>query len=407
MAQNPVAMAPYSATEVAFLMVASQQAVLCCGWLAGAALMRESRRAALNWALYAALSALSLVLFVVSVKPGIEPVRAAANLCIVVSLIALQRGVWAFFGRARPWRWHGAVLVLALVTTVYGLDPTYGAWRVMIISGALSALCLSTAWDLQREARSRMELRWGAVLSVPLLLGGLIFGLRAGRALISPGTIVAEVAADSGLNVGAAFGYLVIALVFQLTLVALVVTRGVVELRRSSRFDELTGLLNRRAMQESLEDQLQRSRRLGETFSVLMLDADHFKAINDVQGHAAGDRALQHLATLLAAQMRDIDRVSRWGGEEFVVLLPGAGFAQAHDVAERLRERVQSLPPRWQDQPVPLTLSAGVSEWGGADDQLDTLLARADAALYRAKAAGRNRVEGEPPPGAQRVSVVR
>ncbi|TXC65296.1 hypothetical protein FSC37_01765 [Piscinibacter aquaticus] len=87
-------MPSYSATEVAFLMVASQQAVLAFGWLAGAALMVESRRAALNWAAYAALSALSLVLFVVSVKPGIEPVRAAANLCIVVSLIALQRGVW-------------------------------------------------------------------------------------------------------------------------------------------------------------------------------------------------------------------------------------------------------------------------------------------------------------------------
>ena len=397
----------YSATEVAFLMVASQQAVLALGWLAGAALMNESRRAALNWAAYAALSALSLVLFVASVQPGIEPVRAAANLCIVVSLIALQRGVWAFFGLPRGWRWHAAVLAVAVSVTILGLDPQQGAWRVMFISGSLSALCLSVAWDLQREARARMELRWGVVLAIPLLAGGLIFGLRAARALLSPGTIVAEVAADSGLNVAAAFGYLVIALVFQLTLVALVVTRGVVELRRSSRYDALTGLLNRRAMQEALDEQAQRSRRLGEPFSVLMLDADHFKAVNDVQGHAAGDRALQHLGTLLAAQMRDIDRVGRWGGEEFVVLLPGASLGQAREVGERLRERVQALPLRWQDQAVPLTLSAGVSQWSEAGDDLGALLARADAALYRAKAAGRNRVEVEPPPGSARVSVVR
>jgi diguanylate cyclase (GGDEF)-like protein len=252
-----------------------------------------------------------------------------------------------------------------------------------------------------------MELRWGAVLAVPLLAGGLIFGLRAARALVSPGTIVAEVTADSGLNVAAAFGYLVIALVFQLTLVALVVSRGVVELRRSSRYDALTGLLNRRAMQEALEEQVQRARRFGEPFSVLMLDADHFKAVNDVQGHAAGDRALQHLGTLLAAQMRDIDRVGRWGGEEFVVLLPGAPLAQAREVAERLRERVQALPLRWQDQAVSLTVSAGVSQWGEGGDELAALLARADAALYRAKAAGRNRVEGEPPPGTARVELVR
>lgn len=397
----------YSATEVAFLMVASQQAVLALGWLAGAALLSESRRAALNWAAYAALSALSLVLFVVSVKPGIEPLRAVANLCIVVSLIALQRGVWAFFGLPRGWRWHAAVLAVAVAVTVLGLDPQHGAWRVMFISGSLSALCLSVAWDMQREARARMELRWGVVLAVPLLAGGLIFGLRAARALLSPGTIVAEVAADSGLNVAAAFGYLVIALVFQLTLVALVVTRGVVELRRSSRYDALTGLLNRRAMQEALDEQAQRSRRLGEPFSVLMLDADHFKAVNDVQGHAAGDRALQHLGTLLAAQMRDIDRVGRWGGEEFVVLLPGASLGQAREVGERLRERVQALPLRWQDQAVPLTLSAGISQWSESGDDLGALLARADAALYRAKAAGRNRVEIEPPPGTPRVSMVR
>ena len=401
------AVSTLSATEIAFLMVACQQAVLGCGWLAGAALMPEARRAALHWALYAALSAVSLVLFVVSVKPAIEPLRALANLCIVLSVIVLQRGVWAFFGCERPWRWHLLVLLATATVTVVGLDPAQGAWRVAIISGSLSALCVSVGWDLQREARARMELRWGAVLAVPLLLGGLVFGLRAARAIVSPGTIVAEVTADSSLNVSAAFAYLVIALVFQLTLVALVVTRGVVDLRRSSRFDALTGLLNRRAAQQALEDEVQRSRRLGEPFSLLMIDADRFKAINDSQGHAAGDRALQHLGTLLNAQMRDIDRVGRWGGEEFVVLLPGATLPQALEVAERLRERVQALPPRWQDEVLPLTLSIGLAQWGGAGDELAALLERADAALYRAKEAGRNRVETEPPAGTPRVSVVR
>lgn len=400
-------MPSFSATEIAFLMVACQQLVLAFGWLAGAALMADARRAALHWALYAALSAVSLVLFVVAVKPGIEPLRALANLCIVASLVVLQRGVWAFFGCPRPWRWHALVLAAAGTATGYGLDPANGAWRVAVVSGALSALCLSVAWDLQREARARMELRWGAVLSVPLLLGGLVFGLRAGRAMISPGTIVAEVTADSALNVSAAFGYLVIALVFQLTLVALVVTRGVVELHRASRYDALTGLLNRRAAQVALEDEVQRSRRLGEPFSLLMIDADHFKAINDVQGHAAGDRALQHLGTLLSAQMRDIDRVGRWGGEEFIVVLPGTPLAQALEVAERLRERAQALPPRWQEHALMLTVSLGVSQWAGPSDELPALMARADAALYRAKANGRNRVEVEPPPGALRVGVVR
>ncbi|MBL0092967.1 MAG: GGDEF domain-containing protein [Piscinibacter sp.] len=400
-------MPSFSATEIAFLMVACQQAVLAFGWLAGAALMVESRRAALHWALYAALSAVSLVLFVVSVKPGIEPLRALANLCIVVRWWCCSVACGPSLPAPDPGYGMPPCLPPPAPPPWYGLDPANGAWRVAVVSGALSALCLSVGWDMQREARARMELRWGAVLSVPLLLGGLVFGLRAGRAMVSPGTIVAEVTADSALNVSAAFSYLVLALVFQLTLVALVVTRGVVELRRASRYDALTGLLNRRAAQEALEDELQRSRRLGEPFSVLMIDADHFKSINDLHGHAVGDRALQHLGTLLSAQMRDIDRVGRWGGEEFIVLLPGTPLAQAQEVAERLRERTQALPPRWQERAVPLTVSLGVSQWAGPSDELSALMARADAAMYRAKANGRNRVEVEPPPGAPRVSVVR
>jgi diguanylate cyclase (GGDEF)-like protein len=105
--------------------------------------------------------------------------------------------------------------------------------------------------------------------------------------------------------------------------------------------------------------------------------------------------------------MRDIDRVGRWGGEEFIVVLPGTPLAQALEVAERLRERAQALPPRWQEHALMLTVSLGVSQWAGPSDELPALMARADAALYRAKANGRNRVEVEPPPGALRVSVVR
>lgn len=385
-----------SATETAFLMVACQQAVLGLGWLAGAALMPDARRAALNWAVYASLSAVSLVLFVLAARPPDETLRAAGNLCIVVSLVLLQRGIWAFFGGPRPWRWHLLLLLAVGLVSVVGLDPQHSAWRLVVIAGALAALCLAMAWDLQREARARMELRWSAVLAVPLLLGGLVFGLRAGRVLLAPDTAVYELTADSALNVGAAFVYLIVALAFQLTLVALVVSRGVVELRRHSRYDALTGVLNRRAIGEALEAEVQRSRRLGEPFALLMLDADHFKAINDRSGHAAGDRALQHLGTLLAAQARDIDRVGRWGGEEFVLLLPGTTLAQAREAAERLRERVEALPPRWQEQPLPLTLSIGAAQWAGAGDELAALLARADAALYRAKAGGRNRVEAEP-----------
>ena len=380
-----------STTEIAFLMVACQQAVMALGWLSGAGLLAASRSALLHWALHAFLSAASLALFVLSVQTDDEFVRAVGNLCIVASLIALQRGLWYFFGCGRPWLWHAALMTAAAIASAYGVEQEHGAWRVGVISGSLALLCFSTAWDVQVQAQRRLDQRWGALLAIPVLLAGFVFAFRVLAVLRSPDT-GDQMVANTTLSAASAMLYQIVALAFQLTLVALVVSRFVAELQKASRYDPLTGLLNRRAFDEALAAEVQRSRRLGETFSVLMLDADHFKEINDREGHAAGDRALQHLGTLLAAHMRDIDRVGRYGGEEFVVLLPGTAQADAAVTAERLREKVQALPPRWQERVLPLTISIGVAQWRGAGDDLAALMARADAALYRAKEAGRNSV---------------
>ncbi len=380
-------MSTLSTTEVAFLMVASQQAVMSLGWLGGAVLLRVSRRALLYWSLHAALSAAAVACLLASVPSGEDAVRTVGNLSIVASLIALQRGVWHFFGLMRSWHWHALVMAASAVAT---LVAAHGAWRVGVVSASLAILCLSTAWDMQAHTRQRLELRWGTVLAVPMLAAGLVFVIRALTAALSPDTLLATLSASQSFNAVTAIVYQIVALAFQLALVALVVAQFVSELQNASRQDGLTGLLTRRAFDEALDAEVQRSRRMGEPFSVLMIDVDRFKDINDRNGHAAGDRALQHLGTLLAAHMRDIDRVGRYGGEEFVVLLPATTLPDAVVTAERLRQKVQSLPPRWQDRALALTVSIGVSQWRAQSDDIASLLARADAALYRAKQAGRN-----------------
>lgn len=382
-------MSTLSTTEVAFLMVASQQAVMSLGWLAGAVLLRVSRRALLYWSLHAALSAAAVACLLASVPSGDDAVRAVGNLSIVASLIALQRGVWHFFGLTRPWHWHALLMAASAVATL-AAQPAHGAWRVGVVSASLAILCLSTAWDMEARTRQRLELRWGTVLAVPMLAAGLVFAIRALTAVLDPDTIVATLSASQSFNAGTAIVYQVVALAFQLALVALVVAQFVSQLQSASRQDGLTGLLTRRAFDEALDTEVQRSRRMGEPFSVMMIDVDRFKDINDRHGHAAGDRALQHLGMLLAAHMRDIDRVGRYGGEEFVVLLPATTLPDAVITAERLRQKVQSLPPRWQDRGLALTVSIGVSQWRSQGDDVASLLARADAALYRAKQTGRN-----------------
>lgn len=124
----------------------------------------------------------------------------------------------------------------------------------------------------------------------------------------------------------------------------------------------------------------------------MMLDADHFKAINDQHGHAVGDLVLKHLSTLLHSGMREVDRLARFGGEEFLVLLPGLTLAEAAPVAERLRALVAGAPLADGGNNINVSVSIGIAEWAGADEDLSRLLVRADAALYQAKQHGRDRV---------------
>ncbi|MEO8156027.1 MAG: GGDEF domain-containing protein [Rhizobacter sp.] len=382
-----------SATEIAFLMVACQQAVLALGWLVGALVLKIDRPSALQWSGYALLTGVSLVLFVLSTQAHNEELRAIGNVCIAAGLMLMQRGVRQFVGRpGHPW-FYAVLLLLVLVLAWLGIAVQNGALRVASISGLLGLLCLAASWDVFTYARTKLELRWGAWLALPLLLGSLVFLVRSGRAVMSPHTVVAEVNANSSLNIGSAIVFLVTALVFHLTLVGLVGARLMTELKRLSRYDGLTELLNRRAVDDLLRDEARRSGRSNRPFSVLMIDADYFKTINDRFGHAAGDEALRHLAQILRSQMRDIDRVGRFGGEEFIALLPGTSSTEALSAAERLRDALLRRPWVWQGESLRLTVSTGVAAWRGPNDEVDLLLQRADAALYRAKALGRDRFE--------------
>jgi diguanylate cyclase (GGDEF)-like protein len=168
------------------------------------------------------------------------------------------------------------------------------------------------------------------------------------------------------------------------------------EIQALSERDVLTGVYNRMKFDQLLQEAISAQRRYGHHFAVILCDIDHFKAVNDDHGHLAGDAVLKRFARLLRAQTRSSDKVARWGGEEFVVLLPMAGEQQASAVAEKLRHAIAV-----EDWPAVgrLTASFGVAACTKHESE-DALLDRADAALYQAKAAGRNRVcSAETPPG--------
>lgn len=158
--------------------------------------------------------------------------------------------------------------------------------------------------------------------------------------------------------------------------------------------DALTGLFNRRQILERFEEELERAQRGGVGLSCIMLDVDLFKRVNDVYGHQKGDEVLKMIANQTRIALRAYDVVGRYGGEEFIALLPGTDLETACAVAERLRQDIQAtvVLRTPTGQPQPSTVSLGLTQWRSGDT-VDALIHRADEALYRAKAAGRNRVE--------------
>ena len=157
--------------------------------------------------------------------------------------------------------------------------------------------------------------------------------------------------------------------------------------------DALTGIWNRRQIDQDLEAAVKHAHRSGSALSVLLVDVDHFKSVNDRYGHAMGDEVLRAVAACLSAKLRAGDQVARYGGEEFLLLLPGATLAQASVLAERLRVALQGLGVL-PDGGQALTASFGLAVWR-AGETADQLVRRADLAMYRAKAAGRNRMEAD------------
>ncbi len=174
--------------------------------------------------------------------------------------------------------------------------------------------------------------------------------------------------------------------------------------QRLAATDGLTKIANRRTFEDNLEKEVARATRSSEHLSLVMIDIDHFKRLNDEHGHQAGDEVLRNVAAALTIECRDFDTPARYGGEEFAVILPGCGPDEAFEIAERLRIAVAAAP-----SVVPITASAGVATYPGHAGDADTLVRASDDALYQSKRDGRNRtsVSAGVPPEAQVDALLR
>ncbi len=346
------------------------------------------------WATAMWLMALALLLAVLRAQMPELLSIVAGNACAALANILLLRGIGLHVGRCTSWPVllaPGIVLMVLLVlfSTVW---PSLGV-RIGIYAA------IQIFWDgwmamlLLRHAPER--LRTSCRLAAAAFIADALF--QALRLAIPLFEDIGQNLLGTGQAMAIAYlGGMLLTLAECFALVLLIVERLIIDLRRSARIDGLTGLLNRTALGFDGDAALERSRRRRTPCAVAVFDLDLFKSVNDTWGHEAGDAVLRHFAELARGQLAgERHLLGRWGGEEFVLVLPGSGLSQALAVAERLRLALASSPVRVGEQTIAVTTSVGVAEAGVAED-LEQLVAAADAALYQAKAAGRNRAVAAP-----------
>lgn len=309
------------------------------------------------------------------------------------------------------------VLVMPVVRTVLPVDDIYSAPTPAANPDARVAGYVVLDMSRQRlvEVRNTQML-----IGLDIALGGLLLGvwlaLRMARGITRPlihiidvveridrGELGARVIPDE-VRTLQSLGHNINAMAERVTLahgeLQQKVAQATEELRKRkeeaellARMDVLTGIPNRRAFMQAAEQEVLRAQRYGSPLTVAVLDLDHFKTINDTYGHATGDHVLINRAGLLEASVREVDTVGRLGGEEFAILMPGTPLSEAIQAIERIRQAFEQHPISDGEQLIRSTASFGVAEYPGTDPTVDGLLAKADGALYLAKARGRNRVE--------------
>jgi diguanylate cyclase (GGDEF)-like protein len=353
-------------------------------WFSGAWL-RLARGPALHWGAMTLVCGVGMGLL--AMRPDLDPWvgRWVSNACNVLGLIVAARGLAAFTRTPLRDREHAAVALLGLGGAALALATKIDdSWITVCASGAMAWIVLRGT-VIAGRALQREFGRIGAwVTAVPMLLVGVLTASRALGALVGS-SVGRPLDQNDGSQVNLLLGILVLTMVVNAGFFGMVLLRLIRRLQHLSMHDTLTGLPNRRSLRAVLEG-----------YALLSIDVDHFKHVNDHHGHAGGDAALAHIAAVLRRVARASDSPARVGGEEFALLLPSTGQAGALRAAERLLAAVREAPLAYEGAPVALTVSIGVSiveaSHGRAAEELSALWKRVDAALYAAKAQGRDRL---------------
>jgi len=373
-------------------LVALQFLLYATGWLLSSLLLREERAAVLCWAGFMAGIGTGFLVISQRGEPRSWLAFNGSGLVFIGGLLLLWAGLVAFY-RHRAKRRELLITFGVLALLLGAIDPglEQAPWRVLLTYGANMWVVVRAVSTLHPLVVAEHGRRVSWLLAGQGVLIVAAFAIPFTRQLLNMDRPL-EIHRFDDTNLRSLYVFIVTAAIFNFGFMAMVTHRLLGRLRELSHRDALTGLYNRRAIEQDLQREWRRWRRRRDGFALLVLDLDHFKRINDSHGHAAGDEVLVQTARRLTARARDTDTVARTGGEEFLVLMPGTDLAGAARAGERMLAQLREQPVAWNSTPLPVTASIGVAQVEKGDDDIAAVLARADQALYRAKAEGRDRV---------------
>ncbi len=373
-----------------------QLAIYAAAWLVIALGFKVKQQATLLWGLGWLCGAACTALVFSGGLDGLVRTTLAQNVLALVSFVLLQKGAERF-SDLPSLRWDYVPLLLALGVVEWLGTRSEASYplRVTIFTLTITYPLAITALRIVGWVRDHTLIPRALiiVITAPISLTLGVFWLRALMALTGTTEGTADFANNSGFDLAATMIFLVVLGAFNFSLGSLVLGSLIERLRDLSATDQLTDLPNRRVMMSRLTEEHARYLRSGHSYTVVMMDLDFFKKVNDTHGHAVGDQVLQGVAKLLQSSLRTSDTLARIGGEEFLLLMPMTDADGALVQALRIRDKIAATPITTDSGELRVTMSLGVAEVLPPDKEAAAVVNRADAALYQAKAHGRNDVE--------------
>lgn len=375
-----------------FLMIVASLVLAVSLWV-GAGSSRN-RRGLGKWIVSLLLQTVAFALFALRGTAGDAWTVLAANSIFLVCVTLKADAVMEFYGRRFAVGWHVApALLLAGFFSLLMDQPTTRVLLGSIVYAVAQVILAMIVYRLQEGHPPSPAAR---LMISGFLIGAGAFFTRAAAAIVAPHLVSDLMNSSTFQAVSFVIGFAVF-LVTSVGFLLLFKERAEDDAQRQAATDPLTDTFNRRTFLELGAKELARSKRTRQPLSLVMLDLDHFKRVNDKYGHLAGDEVLRRFVDITQVCLRKEDLLVRYGGEEFCVLLPDEGEQGAKVMAERIRYAVEHAAFRHAGKLLPVTVSAGLAELDHeANETLAQLLERADEALYAAKNAGRNRVVAYP-----------